>query len=43
MDLANGENLDREIKITRNDEIGKLQETLERLRMSMMIIFKRRQ
>ncbi len=42
-DLANGENLEREISITRNDEIGRLQETLERLRMSMMIIFKRRQ
>ncbi|WP_457577866.1 HAMP domain-containing protein [Desulfomarina sp.] len=42
-DLANGENLDREIDITRNDEIGRLQEALERLRMSMMIIFKRRQ
>lgn len=42
-DLANGENLEREISVTRNDEIGRLQEALERLRMSMMIIFKRRQ
>ena len=42
-DLANGENLKEEIDITRNDEIGRLQEALERLRMSMMIIFKRRQ
>ncbi len=42
-DLADGQHLDEEIAITRNDEIGRLQETLERLRMSMMIIFKRRQ
>lgn len=39
--LAKGENLDQEIKVTRKDEIGKLQETLEKLRMSMIITFKR--
>ena len=41
--LANGENLETEIETTSNDEIGKLQEALERLRMSMMIIFMRKQ
>lgn len=39
--LAKGENLDNEIQVTRKDEIGKLQETLEKLRLSMVITFKR--
>ena len=40
--LANGKNLKDEIKVTRKDEIGKLQETLDRLRLSMIIALKRR-
>ena len=37
-----GKNLKQEIKVTRKDEIGKLQETLDRLRLSMIIALKRR-
>ena len=40
--LASGKNLKEEIKVTRSDEIGKLQETLDRLRLSMIIALKRR-
>jgi len=40
--LASGRNLKDEIKVTRKDEIGKLQETLDRLRLSMIIALKRR-
>ena len=40
--LASGKNLKDEIKVTRADEIGKLQETLDRLRLSMIIALKRR-
>ena len=40
--LASGRNLKEEIKVTRHDEIGKLQETLDRLRLSMIIALKRR-
>ncbi len=40
--LASGKNLREEIKVTRKDEIGKLQETLDRLRLSMIIALKRR-
>jgi HAMP domain-containing protein len=40
--LASGKNLKDEIKVTRHDEIGKLQETLDRLRLSMIIALKRR-
>jgi len=40
--LASGKNLKEEIKVTRKDEIGKLQETLDRLRLSMIIALKRR-
>ena len=40
--LASGKNLKQEIKVTRKDEIGKLQETLDRLRLSMIIALKRR-
>lgn len=40
--LASGKNLKDEIKVTRKDEIGKLQETLDRLRLSMIIALKRR-
>ncbi len=41
-DLADGKQLDEEIKVTRKDEIGKLQATLDRLRLSMLIAFKRK-
>lgn len=40
--LANGKNLQEEIAVTREDEIGELQHTLNRLRMSMMIALKRK-
>lgn len=40
--LARGENLEEEIQVTRQDEIGKLQESLDRLRLSMLIALKRR-
>jgi len=40
--LASGKNLKDEIRVTRKDEIGKLQETLDRLRLSMIIALKRR-
>jgi len=42
LDLANAKNLEREIPVTRNDEIGRLEEVLERLRLSMMIVLKKR-
>ncbi len=42
INLASGKNLKEEIKVTRKDEIGKLQETLDRLRLSMIIALKRR-
>lgn len=40
--IASGKNLQEEIKVTRHDEIGKLQETLDRLRLSMIIALKHR-
>jgi len=40
--IASGKNLKEEIKVTRHDEIGKLQETLDRLRLSMIIALKHR-
>jgi HAMP domain-containing protein len=40
--IASGKNLKEEIKVTRHDEIGKLQETLDRLRLSMIIAQKHR-
>lgn len=42
MGLANAKNLTEEIPVTRKDEIGQLEEVLERLRMSMLIAFKKR-
>jgi methyl-accepting chemotaxis protein len=39
-DLAHGKNLQDEIVATQHDEIGELQESLNRLRMSMMIALK---
>lgn len=39
--VANGQNLEQEIVVTNHDEIGELQEALERLRMSMVIILRR--
>jgi HAMP domain-containing protein len=41
-DLANGKHLTEEIEVTRKDEIGELQHTLNRLRLSMMIALKRK-
>lgn len=41
-DLANAKNLESEIPVTRKDEIGRLEEVLERLRLSMMIVLKKR-
>jgi len=41
MNLASGKSLQKEIKVTRKDEIGKLQDTLERLRLSMVIASRR--
>jgi HAMP domain-containing protein len=41
VNLSTGKNLQEEIKITRKDEIGKLQDALERLRQSMIIAFRR--
>ena len=40
--LANGKHLTEEIDVTRKDEIGELQHTLNRLRLSMMIALKRK-
>jgi len=42
MDLANGKNLEQEIVVTKQDEIGAMQEVLERLRLSMILALKRR-
>ncbi len=42
MDLANAKNLEKEIPVTRKDEVGRLEEVLERLRLSMMIVLKKR-
>ncbi len=41
MGLAGGKNLKEEINVTRQDEIGKLQKALDRLRLSMIIGLKR--
>lgn len=41
-ELANGKNLQDEIAVTREDELGELQHTLNRLRLSMMIALKRK-
>jgi HAMP domain-containing protein len=40
--LADAKNMDQEIPTTRQDEIGKLEEVLERLRLSMLIALKNR-
>ena len=40
-DLADAKHLDREILVTRKDEIGRLQEVLERLRLSMLVVLKK--
>ena len=40
--LADGKDLDQDIQVTRKDEIGRLQATLDRLRLSMLIAFKRK-
>jgi len=40
--LADGQLLDEDIQVTRKDEIGHLQATLDRLRLSMLIAFKRK-
>jgi HAMP domain-containing protein len=40
--IARGKNLKEEIKVTRRDEIGRLQEALDRLRLSIIIALKRR-
>lgn len=39
--VANGKNLDEEIKVTNEDEFGDMQGSLERLRMSMVIALRR--
>lgn len=41
-DLADAKNLEREITVTRKDEVGRLQEVLERLRLSMIVALKKR-
>ncbi len=40
--LADGKQLEEDIQVTRKDEIGRLQATLDRLRLSMLIAFKRK-
>jgi HAMP domain-containing protein len=40
-DLADAKNLDKEIPVTRKDEIGRLEEVLERLRLSMLVVLKK--
>ena len=40
-DLANAKNLEKEIPVTRQDEIGRLEEVLERLRLSMLVVLKK--
>lgn len=39
--VANGRNLEEEIKVTNEDEFGEMQSSLERLRMSMVIALRR--
>ena len=41
-DLADAKNLDRNIPVTRKDEVGRLEAVLERLRLSMIIALKKR-
>jgi HAMP domain-containing protein len=41
-DLADGKQLEEDIQVTRKDEIGRLQATLDRLRLSMLIALKRK-
>jgi HAMP domain-containing protein len=41
-DLADSKNLDQKIPVTRQDEIGKLEEVLERLRLSMVLVLNRK-
>lgn len=41
-DLADAKNLDEKISVTRSDEIGKLEEVLERLRLSMLLALNRK-
>jgi HAMP domain-containing protein len=41
-DLADAKNLEKEITVTRKDEVGRLQEVLERLRLSMIVALKKR-
>jgi HAMP domain-containing protein len=40
-DLADAKNLEKEIPVTRRDEIGRLEEVLERLRLSMLVVLKK--
>lgn len=40
-DLAKGQNLEKEISITSNDELGELQQMLDRLRLSILIAMRR--
>ncbi len=40
--LAKGKNLDQEITVTTNDEVGELQKALESLRLSMLIALRQR-
>jgi len=40
--LADAKNLDQEIAVTRRDEIGRLEEVLERLRLSMLIVLRKK-
>jgi len=42
LDLANAKNLEKEIPVTHKDEIGRLEEVLERLRLSMLVVLKKR-
>ncbi|MFH0783488.1 MAG: HAMP domain-containing protein [Pseudomonadota bacterium] len=39
--VANGQNLEEEIEVTNQDELGEMQGSLERLRMSMVIALRR--
>ncbi len=41
VNLANSKNLDQKIPVTGEDEIGKLEAVLERLRLSMVLVLKR--
>ena len=42
MDLADAKNLDQEIPVTRKDEIGRLEQVLDRLRLSMLLVLKKK-